>query len=75
MPEVLVDDNAVSVKQLLLLCKLVETGGEAKRMVAQGAVSIEGNKTDDPNAEIMPANGMVIQVGKRKFAKLRVKNK
>ncbi len=73
IPEVLVDNTAVSVKQLLLLCKLVETGGEAKRMVAQDAVTIAGSKTVDPNAEITPANGMVIQVGKRKFAKLKVK--
>jgi tyrosyl-tRNA synthetase len=73
MPEVLIDNTAVSVKQLLLLCKLVETGGEAKRLAAQSGISIDGNKVTDPNAEIMPANGMVIQVGKRKFAKLRLK--
>ena len=72
MPEVLIDDTTVSVKQLLLSCKLVETGGEAKRMAAQGGVSIDGNKVTDPNVEIKPANGMVIQVGKRKFAKLKL---
>jgi len=75
MPEVLIADSSVSVKQLLLLCKLVETGGEAKRMVAQGAVAIAGSKASDPNEEITPANEMVIQVGKRKFAKLIVKKK
>ena len=73
MPEVPIDNTAVSVKQLLLLCKLVETGGEAKRMAAQGGVSIDGNKVTDPNAEITPTNEMVIQVGKRKFAKLKLK--
>jgi tyrosyl-tRNA synthetase len=73
IPEVVIADAAISVKQLLLFCKLVETGGEAKRMVAQDAVSIEGNKIADPNAEITPTNGMVIQVGKRRFAKLKVK--
>ena len=73
IPEVVIADTDISVKQLLLSCKLVETGGEAKRMAAQGGVSIDGNKFTDPNAEIMPANGMVIQVGKRKFAKLKLK--
>ncbi len=73
IPEVVIADTDISVKQLLLSCKLVETGGEAKRMVAQGAVTIAGRKAADPNAEIMPANGMVIQVGKRKFAKLKLK--
>ncbi len=73
IPQVLITDPAISVKQLLLSSKLVESGGEAKRMVAQGAVSIDGNKVNDPNAEITPTEGMVIQVGKRRFAKLKVK--
>ncbi len=64
----------VSVKQLLLACKLTDTGGEAKRLCAQGGVSIDGNKIADPNAQITPANGMTIQVGKRKFAKIKLKS-
>jgi tyrosyl-tRNA synthetase len=71
--EVTLEDADISVKQLLLSCKLVETGGEAKRMVAQGAVTIAGNKVSDPNAQISPTDGMVIQVGKRRFAKLKLK--
>jgi tyrosyl-tRNA synthetase len=42
-------------------------------MVQQGGVSIDGQKPTDPNAEITPRDGMVVQVGKRRFAKLRVK--
>jgi tyrosyl-tRNA synthetase len=60
------------VKQLLLTCKLVETGGEAKRMCSQSAVTIDGQKITDPNAEITPKDGSVIQVGKRRFAKIKV---
>jgi tyrosyl-tRNA synthetase len=72
IPDVVITDAAISVKQLLLSCKLVETGSEAKRMVGQGAVSIDGNKVNDANTEITPTNGMVVQVGKRKFARLKV---
>jgi tyrosyl-tRNA synthetase len=72
MPQFILPAEAISVKQLLLACKLVETGGEAKRMCAQSAVSIDGNKIADPNAQITPAAGMTIQVGKRKFARLIV---
>jgi tyrosyl-tRNA synthetase len=71
MPEIIITESAISVKQLLLSCKLVETGGEAKRMAAQGAVSIDGQKISDPNVEIKPRDGMVIQIGKRKFAKIK----
>ncbi len=71
IPEFELPDEPISVKQLLLACKLVETGGEAKRMCAQSAVTIEGEKMTDPNAQVAPKSGMTIQVGKRKFAKIK----
>ena len=58
--------------KLLVYCKLVSTGGEAKRMIKQSGVSINGKKVSDPNEEITPADGMIIQVGKRKFAKIKI---
>jgi tyrosyl-tRNA synthetase len=70
MPEFKLPAEPISVKQLLLACKLVETGGEAKRMCAQSAVTIDGQKVTDPNAQITPKAGMTIQVGKRKFARI-----
>ena len=72
IPEFTMAAKTVSVKQLLLTCKLVETGGEAKRMCAQSAVTIEGKKMSDPNARITPTDGMTIQVGKRRFARLKI---
>jgi tyrosyl-tRNA synthetase len=73
MPEFKLPAEPISVKQLLLACKLVETGGEAKRMCAQSAVTIDGQKISDPNAQITPVTGMTIQVGKRRFAKVIVR--
>ena len=64
----------ISIKQLLLTCKLAETGGQAKRLCAQGGVSIDTKKESDPNLQIIPSNGMIIQVGKRKFAKITIKS-
>jgi tyrosyl-tRNA synthetase len=72
IPEITLPAKAISVKQLLLTCKLVSTGGEAKRMIKQSAASIDGEKLTDPNAEITPKEGTVIRVGKRKFARLKV---
>jgi tyrosyl-tRNA synthetase len=51
----------------------VSTGGEGKRMIRQSGVSVDGKKVTDPNAEITPTTGMVVQVGKRKFARLIIK--
>jgi tyrosyl-tRNA synthetase len=41
-------------------------------MIKQSAAVIDGTKLDDPHAEITPKDGMVIRVGKRKFARLKV---
>ncbi len=72
IPEVKVDSQEVMLSKLLVEAGLVETGGEAKRMVKQGGVTIDGVKKDDPNEMILPAGGMIVKVGKRKFASLKV---
>ncbi|MBN2019919.1 MAG: tyrosine--tRNA ligase [Sedimentisphaerales bacterium] len=72
IPEFKLAAEPTSVKQLLLACKLVETGGEAKRMCAQSAVMIDGQKITDSNAQTTPKTGMTIQVGKRKFARIKI---
>jgi tyrosyl-tRNA synthetase len=73
IPQVQISPQPIAASKLLLACKLVPSGSEAKRMIKQGAVEIDGTKIDDPNAEITPKDSMVIQVGKRKFARLKVK--
>jgi len=73
MPEIKMAADPVTASKLLLQCGLVDTGGEGKRAVKQGGAKINDEKLTDPNQQITPEDGMVIQVGKRKFAKLKVK--
>jgi len=61
----------ISLKHLLVSCGAVASASEAKRLIAQGAVSIDGVKAIDPNEEIMPA-GQVIRVGKLIFGKATI---
>jgi tyrosyl-tRNA synthetase len=72
IPDVDISAEPVAASKLLLHCKLVSSGGEAKRMIKQSAAGIDGKKLDDPHAEITPKDGMIIRVGKRKFARLKV---
>lgn len=72
MPEFAVLAEPIMVSKLLVQCGLVETGGEAKRMCVQGGVRINDERISEPSTMITPANDMVVQVGKRKFAKLKV---
>ncbi|MBP8305517.1 MAG: tyrosine--tRNA ligase [Phycisphaerae bacterium] len=71
MPVVELRAEPVPASKLLLTCGLVASGGEGKRMIAQGGVSIDGRKITDPNETITPRDGMVCQVGRRKFARIR----
>ncbi|MBN1807102.1 MAG: tyrosine--tRNA ligase [Sedimentisphaerales bacterium] len=72
IPDIEISGGPVSASRLLLHCKLVSSGGEAKRMIKQSAASIDDEKLDDPHAEIKPKEGMIIRVGKRKFARLKI---
>jgi len=74
IPDVDISAEPIAASKLLLFCKLVSSGGEAKRMIKQSAAGIDGKKLDDPNTEITPKDGMVIRVGKRKFARLKINN-
>jgi tyrosyl-tRNA synthetase len=73
IPEVKISAEPIMASKLLVTFKLVPSGSEAKRMIKQGAVEINRNKIDDPNILITPADDMIIQVGKRKFARIKVK--
>jgi tyrosyl-tRNA synthetase len=46
------------------------SGGEARRLVQQGAVSIDGKKLTDPQAQVTVSGGEVLKAGKRRFARL-----
>jgi tyrosyl-tRNA synthetase len=59
-----------NIIDLLELCKLVDSRADAKRLISQGGVKINDKKVDDPGATIHLEKDMVIQVGKRKFAKI-----
>jgi tyrosyl-tRNA synthetase len=73
MPVVTLSAEPVMAAKLLLACNLVESGGEGKRMIKQGGVSINERRISDPNESIVPADGMVVQVGRRRFARIAVK--
>jgi len=60
----------VSVPALLVETNLVASAGEAKRLIAQGAVEIDGEKVTDNDWKA--ASGAVLKVGKRRFCRIMV---
>jgi tyrosyl-tRNA synthetase len=60
--------------KLLVACVVVQSGGEAKRVIQQGGVKINEKKIADQNELITPADGMIVQVGKRRIVKIEIQN-
>jgi tyrosyl-tRNA synthetase len=58
--------------ELLVDAKLVDSNSEARRMIEQGGVKIDGEKISDVYALIAVKQGMIVQVGKRKFVKIKI---
>ncbi|MGI9950993.1 tyrosine--tRNA ligase [Moorellaceae bacterium AZ2] len=71
MPEIVVAEDCVWLPRLLVRAGLAPSTSEARRLIVQGAVKVGGTRVTDPEAEISIPAGMVLQVGKRKFARLR----
>jgi tyrosyl-tRNA synthetase len=46
------------------------SSSEAKRMIKQGGVKIDGTKIEDPNEMITPKDGSIVQFGQRKIKKI-----
>ncbi len=62
--------EAIWLPKLLTQLMLASSSSEAKRAVQQGSVKINGEKITDTDAKLTVADGMIVQVGKRKFAKI-----
>ena len=71
MPEVNVTGAPIGILKLLREAGLVASGSEAQRNLEQGGVRIDGVKVEDKGLQLQ-AGVYVLQVGKRKFARVTV---
>lgn len=74
MPEVVltVASTAIPITQLLKEAGLTNSTSEAIRMIQQGAVKIDGERISDRALQIPVTSSQVYQVGKRRFARVKV---
>lgn len=72
VPEGELKEGKIMLIKLLTLLGFAASNGEARRSIQQGAVKWNGEKCSDIYDEIVPQDGDVVQVGRRKFARLRL---
>jgi tyrosyl-tRNA synthetase len=57
--------------RLLVDLGLAASQSDARRLISQGGVEVDGQRLNDAAAEITARDGMVVRVGKRRFARIR----
>ena len=62
-------ESETSLVDAVFLSKVVASKSEVRRLVKQGAVSVDGKKIDDASFSLR--SGQVIKIGKRRFLKIK----
>ena len=72
MPEIQMaaGDGKILLARLLAEAGLVKSNSEGRRSIQGGGVKVDGEKINDENLEIPSAGQVILQVGKRRFAKV-----
>ena len=73
IPEFELDVDEIGILSLISETGLCVSGGEARRMLKQGAVSINGDKIIDIDTVVKLEGEVILKVGKRRFAKVTKK--
>ena len=74
MPEVALSAEAegLPIANVLKEAGLVSSTSDGLRMIKQGAVRIDGERVEDRGLRLKPGTEAVVQVGKRRFARVRI---
>jgi len=77
IPDVEVARDRLSGDRMRLFRLLVELGlaasnGEARRLIGQGGVSLNGTRITDVDADVEVRDGLIVRVGRRRFARIRL---
>lgn len=72
--DVLDADGKIAGPRLIVALGLETSTSNARRVIAQGGVNLGPDRTplDDPNARVELTDGLIVRVGKRKIARVRL---
>jgi len=73
IPEVILS-SGLDLRKALVAAHLAKSGSEASRLLEQGAVEIDGRKMTLTDFKVRVRNGNIIKVGKRRFARVIIKD-
>jgi len=66
-------EGKIWITKIITLSGVVKSKSEARRLIEQGGVKINGEKVIDPYLDLTIKEGMIIKIGKLNFIKLTIK--
>jgi len=63
-------DLPIWIVRLLVASGMASSNGQARRLISQGGVRIDGRRVDDENLELTVDKTLMVKVGKRRFLKV-----
>lgn len=70
IPEFQIPSEGMLLPQIIIEANLLPSTSEARRMIKQGGVSLDGVKINDEKQLIKPEKELILKVGKRKYLKV-----
>jgi len=70
IPEIKIKEKELNILDLIVKTKLTSSKAEARRLVDQSGIKINNQVEKDWKKQIKIKPGLIIQIGKRKFAKI-----
>lgn len=63
-------EGKIWITELIAISGLIDSKSEARRLIEQGGVRINGKKVSDPYLDLTVKEGMILKIGKLNFIKL-----
>ena len=73
IPVYVAGSEPLPLYQLVTASGMAPSNSEARRLMEGGGVKVDGEAKTDRDFVLEPKDGMVVQVGKRKFVRLEIK--
>ena len=68
----ILENGLIDIVKLLAENKIVKSKSEARRLIQQGAVKLNGEKIPDFKTPVKVSDGDILKIGKRKFFKIKI---
>jgi len=72
VPVNLVQNGLISAADLAVACGFAKSKSEARRLIAENGVRLDGQALADPQGSVAIRTGLIVQRGKRRFVRLIV---